>query len=267
MCRARLSRRRAFLLAMLASAVAGALVPAPMARAQTAQEILAATDKVRNPSIPFRVIDTLVEYRNGAPQNRLSLAIFAKEDSSGQFRNLVRYVEPARDAGKMLLMSGSVMWFYDPASSASVRISPQQRLIGQASNGDVMTANLSKDYTGTTIGEEAIQDADRQQRQCWHLDLRAATDRAVYARVEYWVEKGTFYPVKEKFYSDSGRVLKVAYYHKYEQQLGGIRPTEAIIIDEVDNSLVTTMTFSGFKAAEIAESWFQREYLPRLVTN
>ena len=69
------------------------------------------------------------------------------------------------------------MWFYDPSSKASVRISPQQRLMGQASDGDVVTANFAKDYTAKLLGEETLQDADRQNRDCWHLDLKAATTR------------------------------------------------------------------------------------------
>ena len=78
---------------------------------------------------------------------------------TGQFRNLVRYIEPPRDAGKMVLLDGTMLWFYDPASKASVRISPQQRLIGQAAIGDVLTVNLALDYTGKLVGAESIQDA------------------------------------------------------------------------------------------------------------
>jgi hypothetical protein len=247
--------------------LAGMAVGGPAAPEPTGQEMVAAADRVRNPGQPFRVLNTLVEYRDGKPQNQLVLAVFSKMDESRQFRNLVRYLGPPRDAGKMLLMNGSIMWFYDPASAASVRISPQQRLIGQAANGDVMTVNLGRDYTAKTAGEEVVKDADRKDRSCWHLELAAANDSAVYARVEYWVEKGTNYPVKGKFYSDSGRALKIIYYRKFEQQLGGMRPTEAIILDEVDHSLVTKMTFSNFEAVDIPEAWFQRDYLPRLKTS
>jgi len=161
-------------------------------------------------------------------------------------------------------MDGTRMWFYDPASKASVRLSPQQRLIGQASNGDVVTANLAKDYRGTLVGEETLQDAERKSRQCWHLDLAAANDEAIYSRIEYWLEKGTAYPVKAKFYSDSGRLLKIVYFRKYEEHLGGIRPTETVIIDAVDPAQVTTMTLADWQFQDIPESWFQRDFLPHL---
>ncbi len=230
-----------------------------------AQDILAGMDKVRNPGQPFRVTNTLTEYVKGQPRNRVVLVVVAREDkSTHEFSNLVRYVEPARDLGKMVLMNGSNMWFYDPSSKASVRVSAQQRLMGQASNGDVVTANLSKDYTAKLVGEEQLLDADKQNRSCWHLDLKAVTDQAVYSRVEFWIEKGTYRPVKGKFYSDSGRLLKIAYYHKFEEQLGGMRPAETIIIDAVDSNLVTTMANADMRPQEAPDSWFQRDYLPRL---
>ncbi|HEX7927986.1 MAG TPA: outer membrane lipoprotein-sorting protein [bacterium] len=237
----------------------------PVAQAQTAQEIIAASDKVRNPSQPFRLTNTLTEYRSGEEKGRIVLLISSKLDqSSGQFRNVARYAEPPRDAGKLILMVGTTMWFYDPASKASVRLSPQQRLVGQASNGDAITVNLAKDYTGTIAGEEKIQDADRKDRNTWHLELKAANESATYARAEYWIEKGTFYPIKSKLYSDSGRLLKIVYFRKFETQLGGTRPMEAILIDGVDNRLITRMSFSNYQYQDIPEAWFQREYLPRI---
>src|ERR1700739_3409480 len=133
-------------------AVVYAVCVGAAAAAQTPREIISAADKVRNPSQPFRSTDVLTEYVGGKPNNRNQLVIFSKEDpATRQFRNLVRYVEPPRDAGKMVLLDGRNLWFYDPSSKASVRISPQQRLIGQAAIGDVLTTNFVIDYSGTLL--------------------------------------------------------------------------------------------------------------------
>lgn len=238
---------------------------APQARAQSAAQIIAGADRVRNPGRPFRLTNTLTEYRSGKPAERMALIIFAKVDkATGQFRNLVRFVQPPRDVGKMVLMVGTTMWFYDPASKASVRLSPQQRLIGQASNGDAVTVNLAKDYRGVVLGKETILDADRKERTCWHLDLKEITPDATYFRIETWIEQNTYYPIKAKYYADSGRLLKIVYYRNFRKELGGMRPTEAIIIDAVDTRLVTTMVFNDYRLVDIPESWFQRESLPRL---
>jgi outer membrane lipoprotein-sorting protein len=236
-----------------------------VAEAQSAQEIVVATDKVRNPDKPFRATLRLTEYVGGQERDHDSLILYSKEDAATrQFRNLVQYVEPARDTGKRVLLDGHSLWFYDPNSKVSVRISAQQRLIGQAAIGDILTVNLAADYTPSIVGTETIEDATRQPRKCWHLDLKASNDLATYNRVEYWVEQGTFYPIKGKFYADSGRLLKIAYFRKFAQQLGSVRPTESIIIDAVDSSLATTATFGDYAYQEIPEAWFQRDYLPHL---
>jgi outer membrane lipoprotein-sorting protein len=235
------------------------------AQAQTALEIIAASDQVRNPDQPFRSTDTLTEFTGGKPRDQDVLVVYSKLNSATrQYRNLIRYVQPPRDQGKMVLLDGKSLWFYDPNSKASVRISPQQRLIGQASIADVLTVNFAIDYTGKLLGDESIQDPQHQIRQCWHLDMKAANDQASYNRVEYWVEHGSNYPIKAKFYSDSGRLLKILYYDGFEQRLGRIRPSKAIIVDAVDTALATTVAFGDVAPQEIPEAWFQRDYLPRL---
>jgi hypothetical protein len=249
---------------VLALTVAGATDTARADDTPSASDIVAAADRVRNPTNPFRLTLVLAEYQSGAAHDSVTLAVHSKIDSAThQYRNLVRYAAPQRDAGKLVLLSGGSMWFYDPASKASIRISAQQRLIGQASNGDVLTVNLAHDYASRLLGDESIQDADHQPRDTWHLELSAATNEAAYARLETWIEKGTMRPVKSKFYSDSGRPLKLAFYRRYESALGAARPLETIIVDAVDPHLVTKVTASDYRAENVQDAWFQRDYLPR----
>jgi outer membrane lipoprotein-sorting protein len=243
------------------------LLACTQARADTAPEIIARTDQVRNPQQPFHTTVTLVEYVAGRERDQDTLTVFAKIDPrTHQFRNLVQYVAPPRDAGKRVLLGGGALWFYDPASKASVRISPAQQLVGQAAIGDVLTVNLSADYSSTLLGTESIEDAGRTQRKCWHLEMKAADDLATYSRVEYWVEQRTYLPIKAEFYSDSGRLLKIAYYRGFSDVLGRIRPTQTIIIDAVDKSLATVATSTDYGYQDIPDSWFQRDYLPHLET-
>ena len=232
--------------------------------AETAQEIVARADAIRNPDKAFHARTTLIEYRSGQPTDRNVLTIYSKLDpATRQYFNLVRYVDPPRDAGKMVLL-GSVLWFFDPATKDSVRISPQQRLTGQAAIGDVLTVNFAVDYTASLAGTETIQDPDHKPRQCWHLDMKAATATATYNHVEYWVEQGSYDPIKAKFYADSGRLLKILYYRNYAERLGAVRPTGFVILDAVDASLATTVDSSDAAFQDIPDSWFQRDYLPHL---
>ena len=64
----------------------------------SAQEILAASDIIRNPEHPFGLTTTVTEYRDGKQTDVSTLMIYSKADKdSGQFRSLIRFVAPARD--------------------------------------------------------------------------------------------------------------------------------------------------------------------------
>jgi outer membrane lipoprotein-sorting protein len=255
MCNSRIFALTVSLFAVFASA----------ACAEDARDIVAGADKVRNPDHPFRVTATVIEYRSGQAEDRNVFTVWSKLDpATGQFRDVMVYAEPPRDAGKVLLLNGDKLWFYDPASKQSVRISPQEKLAGQASAGDVLTENLAIDYAATILGEESVEDASHARRTCWHLQLKAADVAATYNRVEYWVEKETHYPIKAKFYADSGGLLKTLYYRDFTQRGGRIAPSQAVIIDAVDSTLVTTVDFGEPHFQEIPDAWFQREYLPHL---
>ena len=241
------------------------LAAQPVTAADSAHDIVIGADHVRNPERPFRVNATVIEYKSGLPIDKNTFAVYSKVDpSSGQFRDVMVYVSPPRDAGKMLLLNGGNLWFYDPASRQSVRISPQQKLTGQASAGDVLSENLGVDYNATLLGSESIDDAARQKRTCWHLDLAAAGDAATYKRVEYWVEQATFNPIKAKFYADSGELLKILYYRNFIKRGDRLSPAQAVIIDAVDSALVTVVDIGELHFQEIPDSWFQRDYLPHL---
>ncbi|WP_028452037.1 outer membrane lipoprotein-sorting protein [Chitinilyticum aquatile] len=241
-----------------------ALLAGPLHAAPDAQQLLAASDTIRNPDKPFGLTTTLTEYRNGKQVDSSALAIYSRaDDKSGQFRSLLRFVAPARDAGKLMLKNGNELWFHDPASKGTIRISPQQRLLGQAANGDVVTVNLSLDYRAAYGGEESIQDGEKQTRTSQKLNLTAKNPEVTYHRIELWLDAGNQRPLKAKFYSESDRLLKTAYYRKYQNELGRERPTETVIIDGLDPNWVTVMRFSDYAWKDVPESWLQRDYLPR----
>ncbi len=232
--------------------------------APSADEILAATDAIRNPGKPFSVTVTLTEFAAGKQVDTNTLISYSRtQQVGGQFATLVRFVLPARDAGKLMLKNGNDMWFYDPVAKASVRLSPQQRLLGQASNGDVATVNLARDYKAALAGEEEVQDGERQMRKAHKLALTAVSPDVTYASIEMWVDAENNRPIKARFFAESSRLLKTAYYRRFQPQLGVDRPTETVIIDGLNPQSVTLMRFSDYVARAIPDTWLQRDFLPR----
>lgn len=240
------------------------LLVAGTAQALSGQALLAQSDTIRNPAKPFSVNLELIEYRDGKQTNFSELQVYAKADpDSGRFRTLVRFAAPLRDENKLMLKMGNDMWFYDPSNKVSMRISPQQRLLGQAANGDVVTANMAQDYQAELKGEEDISDGDRQMRHCYRLELAASASGVTYHRIVFWTDSGNNRPVKGQFYAESGRLLKTVYYRRYQMQLGEQRPTEMVIIDGLSPAWVTVMRYKEYAARDIPEQWLQRDYLPR----
>jgi len=260
-----LARRHLMYLSTAVLALFTGVGQLPSAHASAeAQAILAASDAVRNPSRSFAVTVNLIEYRSAKQTDNNTLSVYSKADSnSGQYRSLIRFAAPVRDVNKLMLKNGNDLWFFDPASQASIRLSPQQRLLGQASNGDVVTVNMAKDYVAELGGEEDTVDGERVPRRCHKLLLAAASPDVTYHRVEMWVETGTARPVKARFFAESGHLLKTAYYRKFQSQLGRERPTEVVIIDGLDPAWVTVMRYSDYAWRDVPEAWLQRDYLPR----
>lgn len=241
-----------------------ALITAAASAAPDAQRVLAASDAVRNPGRPFSVNVTLTEFQDGKRVDSSTMITYSRTMAQGgQFASLVRFTAPARDSGKLLLKDGQDLWFFDPATKASVRLSPQQRLMGQASNGDVVTVNLARDYEAVLGTEEEVQDGERKNRRAYRLDLTASAEDATYGRIELWVDAANNWPIKGRFFADSGKLLKTVYYRRYQTQLGIERPTELVIIDGLNAGAVTLMRLTDYVAKNLPGSWFQRDYLPR----
>jgi hypothetical protein len=244
---------------LLAAALCTAAQAAP-----DAQALLAASDAIRNPAQPFSINVSLTEYTQGKQSDANALQVYSRADAAtGQFRSLIRFAAPARDANKLMLKTGNDLWFFDPASKASIRISPQQRLLGQASNGDVVTVNFAKAYRARIEGEEDVQDGDRQTRRAHKLVLAATVPDVTYHAVEMWLDAATQRPLKARFFSESQRLMKTAYYRRYRSELGALRPTEIVIIDGLNPQLVTVMRYADFTERDVPQSWFQRDFLPQ----
>ena len=240
------------------------LLPASAFAAASAEEILVASDAIRNPGRSFSVTVTLTEFQAGKQVDASTLVSYSRTQAQGgQFSSLLRFVLPARDAGKLMLKNGNDLWFYDPTNKASVRLSPQQRLLGQASNGDVATVNLAKDYKATLVGDEDVLDGERRTRKAHKLGLTATSADVTYTSIEMWVDTENNRPLKARFFAESGRLLKTAYYRRYQTQLGVERPTETVIIDGLNPQSVTLMRFTDYVARAVPDTWLHRDYLPR----
>jgi len=116
-------------------------------------------------------------------------------------------------------MNGSNMWFYDPSFQGQASaISPQQRLMGQASDGDVVTGQPSPRIRGKAPRRGDAAGRRPQGPGLLALGLDRRSPEAIYAVSNIGSKKAPNRPVKGKFYSIAGGLLKIAYYTNMPEQ-------------------------------------------------
>jgi hypothetical protein len=162
---------------------------------------------------------------------------------------LVEFLSPPSARGQRMLVVQRNMWFLSPNVSKPVPISPRQRLLGEASFGDVASTNYVGDYGPSLVREESLGGDD-----CWVLELKALYKNVTYDRILYWVSKSRGLGVKAEFYTLSGKKLKNAEF-RYENTVrheGRSRPfiSEMIITDDLDPTRRVTMKFNDVAVAK-----------------
>lgn len=176
---------------------------------------------------------------------------------------LARYTSPAAMNDRMVLMKNRNMWFIRSGLKKPVSISPRQKLMGDAANGDIASTNYAGDYSGELLGEERVKD-----EPCYVLGLKAANKNVTYDRIKYWVSKERLVGVKAEFYTLSGKLFKTADF-KYDNRVtiesGEAIPfvSELIIHDAIQKDKVTTLRYSNVRVQPIPDSTFNLSVLVR----
>jgi len=239
---------------VLGGVVAALVCPAGLdpAAALTAAEIVRQADRIRapGPSFSFELAIVTPTGTEQEPNARLAASVKLPDKS------LARFVFPPADRGKILLMVGPNLWVYLPATDRPLRISPQQRLLGDVSHADVMRVNFGGDYVPALDGDDQVEG-----RACHVLELRGVVEGATYHRIRYWVERETFLPVKAEFYAITGLLLKTARYTRYREVLGALRPTEVQIRDAVRADALSRMIYTKLRLEPLRDEIFHPTYL------
>ncbi len=218
------------------------------------QEILTRADRARG-KVPGLVWTVRMTSSDAGEQREETLEIKARNEDV-----LATYLAPPRAKGQKLLMAGRNMWFFKPGLSKSVPISPRQKLMGQAANGDIASTNYAGDYDATVSGEEAVGG-----EACYRLALTARTKYVTYDRLVYWVSKTRLVGVKAEFYTVSGKMFKWATfdYGNSIAHRGDKIPfvSRMVIHDAIRPQATTTLEYSGIAVTTLPDSTFSRDLL------
>lgn len=220
----------------------------------SADQILQLSDMSRNGWDSYVVHTTIKNFEDGNLKDEGGFDVTIK----GMDKTLVKFLN-ADVKGEYLLMVGDDMWIYMPDTRKPIRITPLQRLMGNASNGDVARTRYAEDYTATLLREEVPDGTP-----CYVLDLRAKRDGATYNRIEYWVAKGTNRPKRAEIYLTSGKHYKTIDFDNYEEIHGKTLLTKMTITDRLRSGRTTIMRYDSYGPKELPDKYFNKDYLEKL---
>jgi outer membrane lipoprotein-sorting protein len=222
------------------------------AAAPTAQQILDEIDRSRNGWISYVVDVKISNFRQQKAVDDKLYQVFIK----GPDHSLVKFMS-STEKGKSLLMLEEAMWLFLPTAGRPIRVTPLQRLSGNASNGDVAQTSLTANYTSDLKGEEPVAG-----RPAWILDLTAKRKSATYQHVRLWIDQETRLPVTAEFRLTSGKPMKRVEYVQYVNVAGGGKLLkQQILYDLLRKEQKTIIDYGNYTQRDLPDKLFNKNSL------
>ncbi|WLD57203.1 outer membrane lipoprotein-sorting protein [Salinispirillum sp. LH 10-3-1] len=216
-----------------------------------ADDLLATIDRLRVTDGQMRVMTQIDLYEHGE-LSRSSLYEVYADDAR---RSLALFRSDA-EAGQKVLMLDDQFYLFLPNSRRQIRITPMQKLLGDASTGDISSLRWSEDYR---IDEQHTQEDGTLQ-----LKLSAARRGLSYGSVELVVDADTAVPISATFYLPSGRVAKNATFEMgVDKSTGDVRLLTMILEDRIQTAQRTEVHYLSVEPWNIPEPWFNPAFLLR----
>jgi outer membrane lipoprotein-sorting protein len=175
---------------------------------------------------------------------------------------VAEFTAPAKVKGNKIVMLDRNMWFVKPGLRKPVPISPRQKLMGGAANGDIASTNYAADYDAVPAGEEPVN-----EEACYVFDLTANNKKTTYDRIRYWISKKRLLGIKAEFYTVAGKRFKTAAF-RYDNTIRtdtGDQPfvSRMTIFDEIIKDNVTTMDYRDARPETLPEAVFNLNLMIR----
>ncbi|MFZ5518848.1 MAG: outer membrane lipoprotein-sorting protein [Candidatus Zhuqueibacterota bacterium] len=223
-----------------------------LATAAFAQEdILKKIDAFRVPYQEFLVRTKITTYEN----DELKETAIFDAYMNGNDKSLV-VAREHKTKGMKLLYVEENMWVQLPNSQRPIRITPIQRLMGEASNGDVARVSLADDYTAGMIAGETVNEI-----ACHKLQLLAKKKTATYHKIILYVRQGDYRPVKAEYFVTSGKHIKTAFFETFRSFAGKVILEKMIIYDELNKNSKTIFEYLKIEEKKIPVKYFNKNYL------
>ena len=209
------------------------------------EDLLAEVDKYRNPSDSYTM---LVNIQSSNEKEEAKFLVYLK----GNSKTLIKVLAPKKNLGRNMLMTAENMWVYVPNIRRSVRVSLNQKLTGEAANGDISRMRWSGDYSHVVEKKEAKE---------WQLFLTATKEGLTYSKIRVWIDAKDKRPLKAQFLTLSGKTIKTATYEDYKKSLGMNRPSRIHIVDNLRKDQFSDLFIDKMENKNLPDSMFTEKSL------
>lgn len=193
-----------------------------------------------------------VQVTNTKTDKKELYKVFLKNVNS----TLTEQLEPEKSKGRKMLMKDYDIWLFTPNIKKPIRISLEQKLTGEVSNGDIAKTNYAEDYDAKVLTTENTPNGKMVK-----LELVAKNKKVTYGRIEYSLLEKDFSPQEAIFFALSGKPLKRARFLDYKKIQGEMRATKMIIQDYIQKEKESVLVFDNYKKESLNESMFNKDSL------
>jgi hypothetical protein len=223
------------------------------ALADEVESLLKAADLFRMSSANMQIETQISTFnRDGSLEKERRYMVF----SQAKRQSLVLMQSPA-ERGQKMLMLGDDFWMVLSGSQRPLRITPLQKLLGDASIGDVSTMSWSQDYAGEVVGEERCDD-----KPCLRLSLNATRKGVAYQHIDLWLGKVRHEPIKADLYVLSGKFAKQATFIM-DKPNAPTTVVEMVLLDKLGSNKETRMRYLSRKDKTVPEQWMNPMFLAK----
>ncbi len=210
------------------------------------------------------------EYRLADTKSRVEIVVtLYNHEQLDKEKKYTVYVKPGRrslvlfrsagEAGQKVLMLDDAFWMLMPGTHRPIRITPMQKLLGEASTGDVTTLTWSEDYSGKLINPD--YKGEYCKVACKQLELTSARKGTSYQRIELWLGENDV-PLYARLFLQSGRLAKEARYSLGRLE-GKERITRMTLFDSINTSKRTEIEYLSMKPADVPDKFYNPTFLLR----
>jgi len=204
-----------------------------------------------------KVVSLVSLYKNGELDKTHQYHVYTRpnRESLVVFKSQV-------EAGQKMLMLGDNYWLVMPKSRRPIRITPMQKLLGEASVGDISTLTWSEDYQGEMIGTEKVTNSQGETIETVKLHLVSVTKGASYFNIDLWLHPKSAFPIKADLYLRSGKLAKQAWFTQGERNA---QPavTAMTLLDKIQPSKKTVIEYQSITEKSLADKYYNPAYLVR----